>query len=300
MKTIANLIPRGLVAPLLAFAVSVAPALATVPPGGDRVTFAIECSDGVIDSDWKIEIEILGPDGKPKGTLTQSAPKHTTANAAAEGIKEQLLRKFQCESTTDKTADKYWSTQPEVQSRDLVIPAGCSIGKVSTFILEGGNWLPKMGHLKVLRGGDQINNHKARMASTSGKAGEVAGELTYFEGLDLSIEPFDFDTLEVDLSLWGPGDGRDVQLRYHATFPAGTTASQVVFDLGQWILDQGFTVFYEDGDKVQIDLRAGPLPIETWSFNASFEGGGPAVFGDETVGTLPLRAHGVAFSAKAH
>lgn len=298
MNTIANLIPRGLVALLLAFAVAVAPALA-VPPGGDRVTIAIECSDGVVDSDWKIELEILGPDGKPKGTITQLVPKHTTSKAAAEGIKEQLLRDFECESTTEKTNDKYWKTQPEVQSRDLVIPAGCSIGKVKTFTLEGGNWQPKKGHLKVLRGGEQINNKRSRMGSTSGKAAEDADEPTYFEGLEISVEPFDFDTLEVDLNLWGPGDGGEVRLRYHATFPVGTTDSEVIFDLGQWALDQGFTVLYEDGNKVHIDLRTGSLPVEAWSFNASFEGGGPDDH-DDTLDRLPLQAHGVTFSARAH
>ena len=298
MSAMNNSSVRGLVALLLAFALAATPTLATVPPGGDRLTLAIECSDGVIDSDWKIEIEVLGPDGKPKGTITQSAPKHSNSKAAAEGIKEQLVRKFECAATTEKTTDKYWKTQPEVQSRDLVIPAGCSIGKVTTSILEGGKWLPKMGHLKVLRGGEQINNHKSARRSASGA--KDATDPTYFESLDLAIEPFDFDTLEVELNLWGPGDGGEVHLRYHATFPAGTTAAEIIVDLGQFAVDQGFAVSYSIGNQARIDFASGSLPIEAWSFTASFEGGGTDVPAGDTLDELPLRTHGVTYSATAH
>lgn len=284
MKTLNEISRRGALTGLV-LAALLFPAFAAAQ---DQVTLMVHCSDGVVDSDWRIVMEITDPAGRPLGTVTQYVPTHATASSAAEGLADQIRRKFNAGGTkVDKPTAKKCENLPN-QGKDLILPAGFKIGKVTTEKKpwEGGTWSPSHGHLEVIRGDQRINNRTRQKAASDDAVKEPLGKVT------LSVLGSTAELTKVELILSGTwSDGTPLAATFANSYPRGTPTWQILLDLGQFATNNGILVSYSSSTAVTLDLETvyGAV-IDGWWFTAFPYGTDPATGGTGGEGRVSFSA----------
>jgi hypothetical protein len=243
--------------------------------GGDKVTVAIACPDGVVDQDWRMIIDLTDANGKAIGQVTHYVPYHTTANSAAAGAKDGMNNKYSAGATTSEGSNP---TYPANQSEDINLPPGFCIGKVVTEKKSSsGTWSGDKGHLKVFRGSTQISVGKALplkallLARRNGELTKAELEATELmrpiRTLALGLESFDVDPVVVELALSGlSAEGHEVMHEFRGSFQRGTPVDEVLFAVGDFAAELGFTV--EHSRTGEIVLKPSPAGPEyyAWSY----------------------------------
>ena len=134
--------------------------LATAGParaqGAKRVTVWIKCStQGVIDTDWRIQFDVYDADGNRLGsTLTVTLPTGTNSAAAADRM---------AIATSLRTGDPAAAWREEVQTsgsggkkvtantaEDVVVSCNYTLRNIQTYKKKKNRWKRSHGHLQVV------------------------------------------------------------------------------------------------------------------------------------------------------
>lgn len=252
--------------------------------GGEstKITVGIECGgQGVVDKDWKMEFDIIGPDGKPVTAekVVVTVPDGTGSRAAAKRIARAINMNTPGSnpaSTAETDHQHYNSKVGKTKAEDVVITGGYTIGNVKTWRGED----VACGHLKIYSG-DTLLNKKKRSRTQS----EIAVPFPPYPVLPVPPHPYydentpvlvridliesTANTLGVNLILQGTHpDGTPYVEEFDNQYPADVPLEDVATELRQWVESLGIPCTQPNPKSLIIDFTDCDLPFERWSFSA--------------------------------